>query len=117
MTKRHSPHKKHMEHPLAIKFSNSILDQLDELVKDTQPVLETEKGSLFYSDKLPLAAIKIKIPISQYLDFIKSQDHDVRPRLANVVPVSNRNFEIVINTPLVVVGEQIEIEGRKVILI
>jgi len=100
-----------------IKFSNSILNQLDELVRDTRPIIETEKGLLFYSDKLPLAVIKIKIPIDQYLNFIKSQGDDVRPRLSNIIPVNDRSFEIVVNTPLIITNGKVGIGGREVILI
>ena len=117
MAKRPSPNKKNMEDNLKITFSNSVLDQLDQLVATAKPIITTDNGELFHSDSLPISVIKTKIPFDEYLDFIRAQDGDNKPRLIHLIPVKDRSFQIVVNAPLVIGNGEVEIEGRIVVLI
>lgn len=104
-----------METP--IRFSENILRELEGLVVNGKPVLSSERGSLFLLENLHLGAIKLRVAVPEYFEFIKSLAEEVRPRPIRLVAIKNRNFEIMVNAQVRVMKNSTFINGKKIVLL
>jgi hypothetical protein len=96
-----------------IKIATNVLAELENTINQRQPAFSTERGDRFLSNSLPVAAIRLKIKVQDYLAFLASLPQPGRPELFKVVPVDNMPFEIVIRG-VVEVGKDttVMIDGR-----
>jgi hypothetical protein len=95
-----------------IKISQNVLAELSHLVVEHRPVLSTERGDLFPSGAVPLAAVRLRVPTADYLAYLTSLPAGERPSLAKIVPVDNLPFHIVINGFVSVEAGRTAINGK-----
>jgi hypothetical protein len=82
--------------PPRIRIARSVLVDLENIVSHGQPALSTERGDLFVCDSLPLAAVRLKIRLHDYLTFLASLSQSDQPAPFRVAPVDDVPFEVVI---------------------
>jgi|ERR1039458_6846917 hypothetical protein len=96
-----------------ITIARNVLAELENIVDAGQAALSTERGVLFLSDHLPVAAICLKIEVLDYFAFLASLPQPGRPEVFRVVPVDNARFEIVIRGMVEVQKDNtVMIDGR-----
>ena len=97
-----------------LKFSRNITEELEELVSAEKPVFSSDKGDLFVSEAAPVGAIRLKVPLTEYLAFIESLDESERPKKFHLVPIEDEPFQIMVNAPVKLEDGVISIDGRVV---
>jgi hypothetical protein len=97
---------------MQIRIARNVLGELSRVVSEGGPALSTERGDLFPSDTVPVAAVRLKIPMSDYLAYLSSLPTEERPSLAKIVPVEDLPFQIVINGFVSIEGSRTAVNGR-----
>ena len=95
-----------------VRIARNVLAELSRIVSEGSPALSTGRGDLFPSDNLPVAAVRLKIPVADYLTFLAYLSKDERPRASKIVPVDDLPFHIVINGFVGVENGQTAINGK-----
>ena len=80
-----------------VRIARNVLAELSRIVSEGSPALSTDRGDLFPSDNLPVAALRLKTPVSDYLAYLASLSEDERPSAPKIVLVDDLPFHIVIN--------------------
>jgi hypothetical protein len=113
-----STHKNKTMQRVSIKFSASVLDQLDRQVAEGLPIVKNERGEFFSQPgKSSVGAIRLKVSLAKYFEFIESVDESLRPPLAKLIPVDNRSFQIVVNAPINILEGKLFLGNREVIIL
>lgn len=100
-----------------IIFSQNIIGALESLVSKNKPAIETENGKVYIEKSLPVGAIRLNIPLHDYLRYIQSLPDKIKPRAFHLIPEQNDSFDIIINAQAVVENGKITIESREVKII
>jgi hypothetical protein len=100
-----------------VKFSESTYKALSERASNYPPDLCGQGSKLFVLPDLPLAGIKLSIPVEEYLSHICEVPKACRPKLIDIIPTGDERFPIVVNAPVVVSDGKTLIDGREVTLI
>ncbi len=98
-----------------IRYSTNILRALSESVSKA-PTISTNRGDLYFLSRYSMGAIRLKIPLSEYFDFLESIPEN-RPKPSWTVPVSNLNFEIVVDANIEVRDGKTFVDGREVVFV
>jgi hypothetical protein len=90
---------------IPLKFSPSVIEELEDVVRDGKPIAVTERGELYALANLPVGAIRLKVPLVEYLAFIESLEENKKPPERFLVPHDGKVFQIIVNAA-VTRGEQ-----------
>lgn len=100
-----------------IRYSQVVLGMVSKAVSETEPVIETERGSLYLLPKRSMGAIRLKIRLGAYLQFLESIEEDKRPKERWIVPVEDENFDLVVDTPVEIRDGKTFADEREIVLL
>lgn len=100
-----------------LRFSKNVLGELQSVITENKPAITSEKGELFLLASMPLGAIRLKIPVEEYLTYIDSLPESTKPRPAHVLPYSGKNFQIIVNAAVECRNRKTFINGKEVTLV
>jgi hypothetical protein len=80
-----------------VRIARNVLAEIAQFVTEAKPSLSTANGDLFLPDKLPFAAIRLKISTAEYLKYLAALPVDMRPDIFKIVTVDDLPFQVVIN--------------------
>lgn len=95
-----------------VKISRSVLSDLSRVVGEGNPILSTVRGDLFVSDRLLVAAIRLNIPVADYLGYLVGLTESEQPKMFKVVIVDDRPFQVVITGAVEVNESGTLIDGK-----
>ena len=97
-------------------FGDGILDTLSEAA-GTEPVVATERGSLYLSPSESVGAARLNGTFTEYQEFLQSLDENLRPRRKWIIPIGGQSFHVLINTPIKVRDGKTYVQGREVVFL
>lgn len=95
-----------------IKIARNVLAELAEIVREGPPVIATDVGELFLAKNLRIGAIRLKISIVDYFNYLAHLPEAERPDVSKVVPIEGCRFQVVINGVVTMKVGTIAINGR-----
>ena len=99
-----------------IVFGDSVLDALSRAAS-TEPVIATERGSLYLLANQSVGAARLNGTFSQYQGFLQSLGEHLRPSWPWIVPVEGQNFQVMIKAPITVRNGKTFVDGREVVFL
>ena len=99
------------------RVSQSILAGLQTAVSSGIPAISTVRGDLFIASESGMGAIRLKIPLADYLHFVHRLDVSVRPPALWIAPQEHEQFQVAVLVPLTVRDGKVVADGRSVIVL
>ena len=94
---------------VAPRISESVLMELKKLATQGTADFSNSAGDLFVLKDMPLAGIRLKIPLDAYLGAVAHR--------AELIPTGDEDFPIVLNSEVSVVNGKTLINGKVVVLL
>lgn len=100
------------------RISQSILAELRVAATLANPALSTARGDLFIASESGMGAIRLKVSLADYLQFIHQLDASIRPGALWIAPQKNEQwFQVAVLVPLGIANGQVVANGRSVTLL
>jgi hypothetical protein len=100
-----------------IYLSENLIKEMNDLVQNSEPILETERGALYGTTDGLAYAIKLKTKLEEYVKFIANLPVEKMIKPKNLIPILDQNFDFVILAMFGKVefdGQSMLIDGREV---
>ncbi|HVM76668.1 MAG TPA: hypothetical protein VMU07_00755 [Candidatus Paceibacterota bacterium] len=92
-----------------IRISNNVLEELKLQASKKAADLSSPIGEVFILETIPVAGIKLRVPLDEYLAKIDGR--------TDIVPTGDAEFPIVVNNEVTVRDKKTFIDGKEVILL
>ena len=79
-----------------VRIARNVLAEMAHFVAEATPAQSTANGDLFLPDKLPFAAVRLKISAADYLNYLAALPVGTRPDISKIVLVDDLPFHFVI---------------------
>jgi hypothetical protein len=97
-------------------FEDGVLNALSQAAT-TEPVIATERGSLYLLPDQAVGAARLNGTFSQYEEFLQSLDENLRPGRQWIVPVHGQSFHVLIDAPIKVRNGKTFVGEREVVFL
>lgn len=95
-----------------VKIARNVIEELDGVAVGN-PALESQYGSLFVSETVPAACIKLKVPREEYFQFLLNLSGSELAEAFKLIPVDRERFDIAVNGRVVVNDGIVTLDGKR----